>query len=101
MEVIIQHNYTKSNYQYIIDKYILPIWFEYRDIDWIRYYPTKDGKMYKKRIVKRIKEEKSKDNHNLQCATFIYLFHLLMFLEKRMLHFRIYYAFCIILYKII
>ena len=25
MEVIIQHNHTKSNYQYICDKYILPI----------------------------------------------------------------------------
>ena len=65
MEVIIQHNYTKSNYQYICDKYILPIWFDPRDIDWIRYYPMKDDKMYKKIIVKRIKEEKSKDNHNL------------------------------------
>ena len=61
MEVIIQ----QSNYQYICDKYILPIWFDYRDIDWIRYYPMKDDKMYKKIIVKRIKEEKSKDNHNL------------------------------------
>lgn len=62
MEVIIQHNHTKSNYQYICDKYILPIWFDYRDIDWIRYYPMKDGKMYKKNIVK---EEKSKNDHNL------------------------------------
>ena len=41
-----QHNDTKSNYQFICDKYILPIWFDYRDIDWIRYYPMKNDKMY-------------------------------------------------------
>ena len=43
-----QHNDTKSNYQFISDKYILPIWFDYRDIDWIRYYPMKNDKMYLK-----------------------------------------------------
>ena len=53
----IQHNHTKSNYQYICDKYILPIWFAINDIDWIRYYPMKNDKMYKKIIVKRIKEQ--------------------------------------------
>ena len=65
MEVIIQHNHTKSNYQYIYDKYILPIWFDYRDIDWIRYYPMKDDKIYKKTIEKKIKEEESKYYNNL------------------------------------
>jgi len=60
MEVIMHHNHTKSNYQYICDKYILPIWFDHHDIDWIRYYPMKDDKMYKKTIVKRIKKEQSK-----------------------------------------
>ena len=29
-----QHNNTKYNY-------ILSIWFDHRDIDWIRYYPMK------------------------------------------------------------
>ena len=62
MEVIIQHNHIKSNYQYLCDKYMLPKWFDHKDIDWIRYYPMKDDKMYKKNIVK---EEKSKDDHNL------------------------------------
>jgi hypothetical protein len=47
MEVIIQHNHTKSNYQYLCDKYMLPKWFDHCDIDWIRYYPMKDNKMYK------------------------------------------------------
>ena len=44
---IIQQNNIKPNYQYLCDKYILPEWFDHRDIDWVRYYPMKDDKMYK------------------------------------------------------
>lgn len=47
MEVIIQHNHINSNYQYLCDKYMLPKWFDHKDIDWIRYYPMKNDKMYK------------------------------------------------------
>ena len=62
MESTSQYNDTKSNYQFLIDKYTLPVWFDYSDIDWVRYYPMKDGKIYKyntkRTIDKLIKEEK-------------------------------------------
>lgn len=69
MEVIIQHNHTKYNYQYLYNKYMLPEWFNHCDIDWIRYYPMKDNKMYKcnteRTITKMIREEKSKYNRDI------------------------------------
>jgi hypothetical protein len=50
------------NYEYICKNYTLPEWFNYNDIDWLRYYPAKDGKIYecntKRTINKMIKEEK-------------------------------------------
>jgi hypothetical protein len=53
---------SKLNYEYISKNYKLPIWFISNDIDWIRYYPMKDGKIYKCNteitIEKMIKEEK-------------------------------------------
>lgn len=51
-----------TNYEYIHKNYTLPEWFNYSDIDWLRYYPAKDGKIYecntKRTIEKMIKEEK-------------------------------------------
>ena len=41
-------NCIKSNYQYICDNYMLPEWFIYNDIDWLRYYPMKDKKIIEK-----------------------------------------------------
>jgi len=53
---------SNTNYEYIRKNYILPEWFDYNDIDWLRYYPSKDGKIYehntKRTIKKMIKEEK-------------------------------------------
>jgi hypothetical protein len=53
---------SNSNYDFIRKNYTLPEWFSYSDIDWLRYYPTKDGKIYecntKRTIRKMIKEEK-------------------------------------------
>lgn len=53
---------SKLNYQYICKNYTLPIWFNHNDIDWVRYYPTKDEKIYerntKRTIQKNIREEK-------------------------------------------
>jgi transposase len=34
------------NYKYISENYMLPKWFNYNDIDWVRYYPSKNGKLY-------------------------------------------------------
>ena len=59
MESITKNNNTKPNYQYLIDKYTLPEWFDYYDIDWHRYYPSKDGKLIKE------EEEKSYYDSNL------------------------------------
>ena len=57
-----ENNKTKSNYQYLFDNYVLPKWFNHCDIDWLRYYPMKDGKIYehntKRTIKKMIKEKK-------------------------------------------
>lgn len=36
------------NCEYINNHYVLPKWFNYKDIDWIRYYPMKDGQIYKR-----------------------------------------------------
>jgi hypothetical protein len=36
----------KTNYKYISENYMLPKWFNYNDIDWVRYYPSKNGKLY-------------------------------------------------------
>lgn len=51
-----------SNYQYIRENYVLSEWFNYNDIDWFRYYPMKNDKMYacntKRTIAKMILEEK-------------------------------------------
>ena len=51
------------NYEYIYKNYKLPEWFVHNDIDWLRYYPMKDKKIYKRNteitIEKNIKEEKS------------------------------------------
>ncbi len=46
MEETKQKNHIKYNYQYLCDNYILPEWFNYNDIDWIRYYPMKNEKIY-------------------------------------------------------
>jgi len=37
MESTSQYYDTKSNYQFLNDKYTLPVWFDYSDIDWVRY----------------------------------------------------------------
>lgn len=54
---------STPNCEYIYKNYKLPEWFNYNDIDWIRYYPMKDKKIYKRNtkitIEKMIKEEKS------------------------------------------
>jgi hypothetical protein len=51
-----------SNLKYISENYSLPKWFNIGDIDWLRYYPSKNGKIYeyntKRTIAKMIKEEK-------------------------------------------
>jgi hypothetical protein len=53
---------SNSNYNFIRENYMLPKWFNYSDIDWLRYYPMKDGKIYecntKRTIRKMIIEEK-------------------------------------------
>jgi hypothetical protein len=67
-----ENNQTKSNYQYICDNYVLPKWFNHCDIDLLRYYPMKDGKMYKrntKRTIEKMIKEEKKRIHNL---TYIY-----------------------------
>jgi len=67
-----ENNQTKSNYQYICDNYVLPKWFNHCDIDWFRYYPMKDGKMYKrntKRTIEKMIKQEKKAIHNL---TYIY-----------------------------
>ncbi len=47
-------NCITSNYQYICDNYMLPEWFIYNDIDWLRYYPMKDKKIIKKDTEKNL-----------------------------------------------
>jgi hypothetical protein len=67
-----ENNKIKSNYQYICDNYVLPKWFNHCDIDWLRYYPMKDRKMYKrntKRTIEKMIKEEKKGIHNL---TYIY-----------------------------
>ena len=62
-----QYNNIKSNYQYLNDNYTLPVWFDYYDIDWVRYYPMKDGKIYKyntKRTIDKLIKEEKKGNMN-------------------------------------
>lgn len=53
---------SNPNYDFIRKNYALPEWFNCSDIDWLRYYPSKDGKIYeyntKRTINKMIKEEK-------------------------------------------
>ena len=39
---------SNPKYEYIYKNYVLPEWFNYKDIDWIRYYPMKGGKIYKR-----------------------------------------------------
>lgn len=52
---------TAANYEYLYKNYKLPIWFDSDDIDWVRYYPMKNGKIYeynnKRTIEQNIKEE--------------------------------------------
>jgi hypothetical protein len=61
---------SNPNYDFIRENYTLPEWFNCSDIDWLRYYPTKDEKIYecntKKTIGKMIKEEKR------GCSYYIY-----------------------------
>ncbi len=33
-----------SNYKYINEIYKLPYWFDFTDIDWLRYYAMKNNK---------------------------------------------------------
>lgn len=53
---------TAQNYEYISKNYRLPSWFDYDDIDWLRYYPCKDEIIYacntKRTIDKQIYTEK-------------------------------------------
>ena len=44
---------SKPNYEYISKNYILPEWFVHNDIDWLRYYPMKDKKIYTKTIIEK------------------------------------------------
>ena len=37
---------SHEKYKYISENYMLPKWFNYNDIDWVRYYPSKNGKLY-------------------------------------------------------
>ena len=53
---------STPNYEYIHKNYKLPSWFNHNDIDWLRYYPTKDDKTYdyttKRTIYRIIQEQK-------------------------------------------
>ena len=53
---------TTPNYEYLYKNFKLPSWFNHNDIDWLRYYPTKDDKTYdytiKRTIYRMIQEEK-------------------------------------------
>ena len=57
---------SKTNLEYICKNYTLPLWFNHKDIDWVRYYPTKNEKIYtyntKRTIEKNIREEKKVHN---------------------------------------
>ena len=45
------------NYEYISKNYTLPVWFNINDIDWLRNYPTKNGKTYQKHSIRSIKRK--------------------------------------------
>jgi len=61
---------TTPNYEYIHKNYRLPSWFNHDDIDWLRYYPSKDSIIYecntKRTLNKMIYTEKR------GCSTYIY-----------------------------
>jgi hypothetical protein len=61
---------SKPNYEYIRKNYTLPIWFISNDIDWIRYYPMKDGKIYKCNT--KITSEKMIKEQKIGFSTYIY-----------------------------
>ena len=39
---------TAPNYEYISKNYRLPSWFNHDDIDWLRYYPSKNDIIYER-----------------------------------------------------
>ena len=45
-----------NNYKYINETYKLPFWFDFTDIDWLRYYAMKNNKEIKEPTEKTLKE---------------------------------------------
>jgi len=57
----------KTNYKHISENYVLPNWFVYNDIDWVRYYPLKNGKMYIRDTQREIYIRTKKDEEDYIC----------------------------------
>ena len=62
---------TTSNYEYISQNYVLPVWFDIEDIDWVRYYPTKNKIIYFKN--KKVTfDNNTKDKYSNSLYEYVY-----------------------------
>ena len=75
-----------NNYKYINETYKLPFWFDFTDIDWLRYYAMKNNKEIRESTKKTLKEGILEDDKYIyskeQYYTFTIIRNYLVYLNE-------------------